>query len=312
MRAFRLIAAALILAAALMPQAQDAMTLTAPPPAPVGTVTAQAAASGNATYYYWIIARYPQGNATPSAPAIVTGAPSTLSAGDNIKVFWRRAPGATSYDVLRTTTPAVPSGSCTCVIVANTTATTITDTGLSASAYTFTSASGATRTILLDPNAITPQLRGLEGFPQWEKHILQKVANGSFGCANAKGCWMFDGVLTDSASPSTLQNIFPLTYPARSWILEVMVRNTTTWTGPTTVAIYLGTLTDGSFYIGGSGLNPKNPPSNTNFVRNSSNRGTNTLGSVTIRLVIITTGANVDDIADGATLELYIMRSTLP
>lgn len=96
-------------------------------------------ASGGSAYYYWIVTRYPVGNTFPIGPIPVFNAPGTLSGGNYVRVGWNASTGATGYDVLRTSTPISPNGSCTCAVVTNTTSTSVNDTGTALLAYNITS-----------------------------------------------------------------------------------------------------------------------------------------------------------------------------
>lgn len=109
-----------------------------------GTSASVIGASGGSSYYYWIVTRYPVGNTYPIGPVSVFNAPNTLSGGNYIRVGWNAPTGATGYDVLRTSTPISPNGSCTCAVVTNTSATSVNDTGSALSAYTITSQGEAT------------------------------------------------------------------------------------------------------------------------------------------------------------------------
>lgn len=95
--------------------------------------------SGNSNYYYWIVAKYPVGNSYPIGPVSVFNAPNTLTVSNYIRVGWNAASGATGYDVLRTSTPISPNGSCTCAVALNTSALSVSDTGGALSSYTITS-----------------------------------------------------------------------------------------------------------------------------------------------------------------------------
>lgn len=104
---------------------------------PVSTVNAQVIGNGgSATYYYWIVARYAAGNATPSNYALVISAPSTLSASNRVRVTWAGVAGATGYDVLRTTTAQLPNGSALIGRSLNQATTSYDDTGGAMLAYT--------------------------------------------------------------------------------------------------------------------------------------------------------------------------------
>jgi len=101
-------------------------------------------ASGGSAYYYWIVARYPVGNTYPIGPVSVFNVPNTLTVSNYVRVGWNAPTGATGYDVLRTSTPISPNGSCTCAVVTNTSATSVNDTGSALSAYTITTQGEAT------------------------------------------------------------------------------------------------------------------------------------------------------------------------
>lgn len=101
-------------------------------------------ASGGSNYYYWIVTRYPVGNTFPIGPVSVFNAPNTLTVSNYVRVGWNAPTGATGYDVLRTSTPISPNGSCTCAVVTNTSATSVNDTGSALSAYTITTQGEAT------------------------------------------------------------------------------------------------------------------------------------------------------------------------
>lgn len=90
--------------------------------------------AGATTYYYWIVTRYPIGFTVPTAPVIVARAASSLGGGNSVALSWTAMAGASSYDVLRTSTPAAPS-SCTCAVTLATTSTTLTDSGGGLSAW---------------------------------------------------------------------------------------------------------------------------------------------------------------------------------
>lgn len=79
--------------------------------------------SGNSQYYVWIVAEFPVGNATPSPAFPASRAPSILSTSQYLQVSWFGVSGATSYDVLLTTTDTAPTGQCNCAAVIGDTST---------------------------------------------------------------------------------------------------------------------------------------------------------------------------------------------
>lgn len=110
----------------------------ASPQGVTGASASVVGASGGSSYYYWIVTRYATGNTYPLGPIAVFNAPGTLTVGNYVRVGWNAPIGATGYDVLRTSTPVSPNGSCTCAVVANTSATNVNDVGTALSSYTIT------------------------------------------------------------------------------------------------------------------------------------------------------------------------------
>lgn len=121
-------------------QTPQEYTLQAPPPPkPIQVGAGYSGPAGSNTYYYWIVANYPIGNSGVAGPAQVSQV-GTLSGANTVRIGWTAVDGATTYDVLRTTTPFFPSsGSCVCSIATAVSGTTTTDTGGGVSSYTVTS-----------------------------------------------------------------------------------------------------------------------------------------------------------------------------
>lgn len=106
------------------------------PPAVAGASAVQFGQRGGGTLYYWVIARYPGGYVVPTtASGIVTNSvgAANLSPSNYVRVSWAPVAGATSYDVVRSGSPAFPAagaGSCgSCSVTLGTTALTADDTG---------------------------------------------------------------------------------------------------------------------------------------------------------------------------------------
>lgn len=117
----------------------DQLILASAPPGPPSAINASlSGAPGVAAYYYWVLARYPIGATSFQGPAPILNAPNTLSVSNKVIVTWNPAPGATSYDLLRTTTPQRPTNGATIALATSTTALTFTDDGgTPLVAYTF-------------------------------------------------------------------------------------------------------------------------------------------------------------------------------
>jgi hypothetical protein len=117
-------------------QASDLQIVT-PALVPVGQGSGTVVGGGgNSTYYYWIVATYTAGNAAPSNYILVKNAPAALSVSNYIALSWPPAPDALTYDVLRTTTPNLPSGTASIAVTTGLAATSVHDTASGLSAYT--------------------------------------------------------------------------------------------------------------------------------------------------------------------------------
>jgi hypothetical protein len=157
-----LTAAVSILEGQVGPQQQ---VFNAPPPPPVTTINYQVTGNpGTANAYYWVVAKYPSGNAVPNS-VYALNIPSSLSASQYVTIRWNPPSSrgvsvsfVPSYDVLKTSTPNIPGGNCNCALVTNTTATSFQDQGGGFSSYTVSSQGVARGTITLDNlDASSPQ-----------------------------------------------------------------------------------------------------------------------------------------------------------
>lgn len=108
--------------------------------------------TGATTYYYWVVARYPVGTTFPGGPFPIFNASNALSVSNYVKFGWNAMPGATSYDVLRTTVPYIPSnGLCVnCLVQSGVTTTTVNDQGGALTNYTVNTVSYASGSIALN------------------------------------------------------------------------------------------------------------------------------------------------------------------
>lgn len=132
--------------------------MTAGPPAAVQVVSASYAGDpGNATYYYWVIAQY-TGGASPPAMSNEVRNVGPLGGGNTVTIGWSAAPGASTYDVLRTTAPTLPA-SCTCAVATGVAGLTATDNGAALSPYTLSSAGPATAEWSLDNATGDPKVK---------------------------------------------------------------------------------------------------------------------------------------------------------
>ena len=143
MKTFRLILCALLLASPAIAQSpgptqttqQNFLLNTSTPP--VSSAAARIVGNpGPATVYYWIVANYPVGSSSPAGPFAVANVPNTLSGSNYVAVSPSYPLGATSLDLLKTSSPVAPSGACACAVATGVTSGNINDQSNSTSAYT--------------------------------------------------------------------------------------------------------------------------------------------------------------------------------
>lgn len=139
--------------------AQSSITLNAPSPGGVPSVNVALVGNrGNATFYYWVVANYLRGQGSGATPAQISIAPNTLDGSNYIRVFWNPAPGALTYDVLRTTTPSLPSP-CTCSLATGLTTFTYNNQNNTLSSYTYSPVPPASATLSLNNSSfVLPRL----------------------------------------------------------------------------------------------------------------------------------------------------------
>src|SRR5574337_1394063 len=96
----------------------NVVTLTSGAPNPVTQVSAAFVGTPGpgGTFFYWVVANYPIGSAPPLSPAVVTNVP-TLGGGNSVSISWITV-GATNYDIIRSTTNAVPGARPACRVPA--------------------------------------------------------------------------------------------------------------------------------------------------------------------------------------------------
>lgn len=112
----------------------DTMTLSAGPPSGAQGIAASTVGTpGNVPLYYYVATVYPGGLILPGQPVTVGNSVgiANLDGTNYVQIGWSSAPLASSYYVIRGTSPGfLTSGACTsCVVVAATTATGFSDQG---------------------------------------------------------------------------------------------------------------------------------------------------------------------------------------
>ncbi len=115
-----------------------AIPLLNAPQSPQSLTDSQVGTPGptSSIYYYWVVADFLVGNSTPAGPVPAYNANTTLNGSNYNMQSWAPVANAVSYDVLRTTTPTMPTGACACAVVVATTSTTANDQSNSLNAYT--------------------------------------------------------------------------------------------------------------------------------------------------------------------------------
>lgn len=135
------------------------ITLQAQPPIQVSTTTAQAVVTnGVQTYYYWVVANYPVGKALPFVPGVVRNT-ATPSVGNPVTIRWQLTSGATSYDVIRSTTAQFPPTCNTCAVATGLTVGVATDTNVGLGSYSTTGAASPATGVMKLENALLPETR---------------------------------------------------------------------------------------------------------------------------------------------------------
>lgn len=118
--------------------------LAAPPPAPVISANAQTVGNrGSRVFFYWVVANFPVGKSVPYGPAQVSNVADTLTGGNYVRVVWSPVTGATSYDVLRTTTAVLPNGAANIAVATSVSGTLYDNASETINSYTVSSASTA-------------------------------------------------------------------------------------------------------------------------------------------------------------------------
>src|SRR6266849_6169029 len=124
------------------PQPQTATTLAFPlinPPTPPPTLNiaiSGAPGPSSSTQFYWLVSNFAIGNSSPSGPFQAFNVPATLSGGNFMILNWPSVANAVTYDVLKTSTAAPPTGACNCAVVVGTSATTVNDQANATNSYT--------------------------------------------------------------------------------------------------------------------------------------------------------------------------------
>lgn len=139
------------------PFQQIGLLLQNPPSSPSNLTIQQVGAPGSSStvYYYWVVANYPIGKSSPAGPIVGFNANSTLNSSNYFTIFWQTAPGATSYDVLRSTVNQTPTGACACAVATGVSGTSQNDQSNTLSAYTVATLTPNNFTNVLSTQAVS-------------------------------------------------------------------------------------------------------------------------------------------------------------
>lgn len=146
--------AVLLLATACAAQTPTVLANNEAPRPSINSVTTSGTL-GTTTYYYWVVATYAGGNSAPAGPLATSSSNATLSS-TNYNIIAFTAPSSplsavTGYDLLRTTTPNVPSGACACAVSTAQAASPLNDQSNTLSAYTVSTLANVTVSVVGDP-----------------------------------------------------------------------------------------------------------------------------------------------------------------
>lgn len=211
--------------------------------APSAITNANARIVGNqgfGTNYYWFVAIYPIGQARVYGPLQVTGVPNVLSVSNYIQLNWNLISNATSYTVLKTSNPLLPTGTSNIAVVTGNTTGTVNDTGTALSSFTPNAVTSASGNIFIN-NTLYSEAREQHSIP------LQII----------KICFPDNTCMTTAATGSGLeiQNSVGAPMPTQPALrLNVgygVVRNTTNNIGYTNDEIAVNPAIIPKTYIGG-------------------------------------------------------------
>lgn len=173
-----------LLAAALVLAQSPVNVITAVVPQANNVQVSIVGTPGTTTYCYWVVAVYAGGKASPAGPACISNAPNTLSS-TNYDVVSFSAPtntivAPTGYDLLRTTSRTVPTGTANQSVATAQSASPINDQSNSLSSYSVATISGNAASVLDIISATIPTLRTfVNGEQVFSTGDAVQVATGS-------------------------------------------------------------------------------------------------------------------------------------
>jgi hypothetical protein len=148
--------------------------------------------------------------------------------------------------------------------------------------------------------------------PTWQKYALVAIANGVNGCANANGCWQVNGVLGANKAAGLTQDITLFRLPVKGKVTDWRIKTAIVFTGTATALTGLGT-TGNDVLFRAATYDLTVAVSNTNLTEGpTAGAGSGTAADTNIVASLITTVNNIELIAAGSELDIWVQWSVLP
>ncbi len=151
--------------------------------------------------------------------------------------------------------------------------------------------------------------------PAWNSYTVTAIANTVNGCANANGCWQVNGILGANKTAGLTQSVALAQLPANGYVLAYRVKSLVACTGTTTLLTGLGTASTPSLYSVSAvtGYNLQSTVSATNLTTLLPvAMGSDTTAAVNVVASVISTVANIDQIAAGCSFSVSVLSAILP
>ena len=148
--------------------------------------------------------------------------------------------------------------------------------------------------------------------PAWQKYALVAIANGVNGCANANGCWQVNGVLGANKAAGLTQDVTLFQLPAKGKVTDWRMKTAVVFTGAATAVSGLGVAGSDVLFRAAS-YDLTVAVSDTNLASGpTAGVGGGTAAAINVVASLITTVNNVDQLAAGAELDVWVQWSILP
>lgn len=149
----------------------------------------------------------------------------------------------------------------------------------------------------------------------WRKYTLTAIANTVLGCASVNGCWSINGTLGAIKNGAGLtQQIAIFTMPTNAYVSAFKAKTAVAFTGSTTTVLSdVGNATSGSAYATGLTYNLKSAVSDANLLNPVFTAvGNNTVASQAFTITITNTVDNINTIAAGSSVVLWVKWEQIP